>query len=67
MKNLKNLGKTLNKNEQREINGGLFHLTCHPGGDAICCGNNLGQCSTGPFAGGIFLGYNRGRINCACF
>ena len=64
MKNLKNLGKTLNKNEQKAINGGLlipipgggcsscFINTCLFFGE-VCSGASLtpGQCSA---LGGVF-------------
>lgn len=46
MKNLKNLGKTLNKLDQKEIHGGIFkgvncHAVCAAGTQSIC---NAGHC-----------------------
>ncbi len=36
MKNLMNLGTILNKNEQKEINGGRRLYICSPDSDVVC-------------------------------
>ncbi len=62
MKNLKNLGKVIIKNDQKEINGGMLRPTsnCHGLGDAICCGTGRGQCA----CGGIGNPSNPGGCGC---
>jgi hypothetical protein len=66
MKNLKKLGKALNKQEQKSISGGNPRIkpdpfNCYPGTDAACCGNGPGQCGTGSECGGY-----GSPPNCAC-
>ena len=50
MKNLKNLGKALNKAEQKSINGGSLNVACGPGIPGGCCYAIEGEliCWAGP-------------------
>lgn len=59
MKNLSNLGKTLNKAEQKEINGGMKNIRCQTNDDCpsissgvgfrLICDQNIGICVQGIF------------------
>ena len=68
MKKTKDLrgAQVLGKKEQKSIVGGSGGR-CHPSSDPECCGTQQGQCGTGPWGGGIFVGIQDGHILCDCF
>ena len=61
-KSILNIGKALNKVEQKTVNGG-GRAFCYPGTDGICCGTAHWQCGVGPASGGF---YNPGNGTCDC-
>lgn len=55
LKNISNLGTSLNKAEQKSIHGGLTPYTssCGPASDGLACLTGFPHCPTGFCSGGV--------------
>ncbi len=63
MKKIIEMGRTLSKDEQKNIQGGKTGSNCATGTDNICCGRAHWQCGVGLSAGGFF---NPSNGTCDC-